>query len=337
MEINSSSDQVMVSVICLAYNHEKFIVQTLDGFIKQKTSFKFEVIVHDDASTDNTARLIMGYENKYPDIIKPIYQQENQYSKHVSIVKDFIFPKTKGKYLAWCEGDDYWTDENKLQMQVDALENNDDCNACFSKVAFIDVDNNKIGMEVPYYNETQIIQKDEYIDYCLYPKSGTLPFQISGFMMKRELYSRYSAAPPEWREYFDVGDIPLFLYVGTKGNVYYINKVMSCYRTQNASSWSAIMNHSNDRFIRHYEVENKAFEAFDHATEYKYHSSVNEAIKRRQFMIYSKMHNVRMLKSSEFKDLYNKLSWQRKITHYLYYCFPHFSELLKRIRNSLMK
>lgn len=93
------NDEIMVSVICTAYNHEKYIRQCLDGFVMQKTNFKYEVIVHDDASTDNTAEIIREYEKKYPEIIKPIYQKENQYSKGVSIGK-IIYPLCQGKYLA---------------------------------------------------------------------------------------------------------------------------------------------------------------------------------------------------------------------------------------------
>jgi glycosyltransferase involved in cell wall biosynthesis len=104
-------DEIMVSVSCCAYNHEKYIRKCLDGFVRQKTNFKFEVIVHDDASTDNTAEIIREYEKLYPNIIKPIYQKENQYSQGISIKKQYMLPKLQGKYIATCEGDDWWIDD----------------------------------------------------------------------------------------------------------------------------------------------------------------------------------------------------------------------------------
>lgn len=114
-----------VSILCTTYNHENFIAETLNGFLIQKTTFPFEIIVHDDASTDNTASIISEFAAKYPLIIKPILQRENQYSnKEVNIWSDFTFPAAQGKYMALCEGDDYWIDELKLQKQVDFLENN---------------------------------------------------------------------------------------------------------------------------------------------------------------------------------------------------------------------
>ncbi len=116
-------NQIIVSIQCLAYNHAPYIRQCLDGFVMQKTNFRFEAIVHDDASTDGTQDIIREYEKKYPDIIKPIYQKENQYSKGIpGYITNLITQQCKGKYIAVCEGDDYWIDPLKLQKQVDFLE-----------------------------------------------------------------------------------------------------------------------------------------------------------------------------------------------------------------------
>lgn len=118
----------LLSIRCLVYNHEPFLRQCLDGFVMQQTTFSFEAIVHDDASTDGSAAIIREYAEKYPDIIKPIYETENQYSKHdgslAKIMDAAIHPDSK--YIATCEGDDYWTDPNKLQIQVDFLESHPD-------------------------------------------------------------------------------------------------------------------------------------------------------------------------------------------------------------------
>lgn len=117
-------NEITVSVCCLSYNHEDYIRQCLDGIVMQQTSFRFEVLVHDDASTDKSQQIILEYSQKYPDIIKPILQKENQYKKGEGILGKFLFPKCSGKYIAFCECDDYWTDNNKLQRQVDFLETN---------------------------------------------------------------------------------------------------------------------------------------------------------------------------------------------------------------------
>lgn len=120
----------LVSVCCLAYNHEPYIVQALEGFMMQKTNFSFEVLLYDDASTDGTADIIRDYEKKYPRIFKPIYQTENQFSKGIKVTQKYQFPRVQGKYIAMCEGDDYWTDPLKLQKQVDFLEANEEYALC---------------------------------------------------------------------------------------------------------------------------------------------------------------------------------------------------------------
>ena len=133
MSINKSP---LVSIKCTVYNHEPYLRQCLDGFVMQKTNFPFEAIVHDDASTDGSAAIIREYAEKYPDIIKPIYETENQYSKKDDslgrIMNAAIHPDAK--YIALCEGDDYWIDPLKLQKQIDFLEAQADYGLAYSKV-----------------------------------------------------------------------------------------------------------------------------------------------------------------------------------------------------------
>lgn len=116
MEQNFKRQQpLMVTIRCIAYNQEAYIRDCLEGFVMQKTNFRFEAIVHDDASTDGTATIIKEYAEKYPDIIKPILETDNQYSKHDGSLGRIMDEHTHGKYVAYCEGDDYWTDPLKLQ------------------------------------------------------------------------------------------------------------------------------------------------------------------------------------------------------------------------------
>lgn len=121
---DKATGPILVSISCITYNHAPYIRQCLDGFMMQQTNFAFEVLIHDDASTDGTTDIIKEYEAQYPDIIKPIYEEENQWVKGRRGSAVFNFPRANGKYIALCEGDDYWTDPLKLQKQVDALENN---------------------------------------------------------------------------------------------------------------------------------------------------------------------------------------------------------------------
>jgi glycosyltransferase involved in cell wall biosynthesis len=130
----TDSDQVMVSICCCAYNQQDFIDAAISGFLLQQTNFRFEVIVHDDASGDATARIIAGYQARYPRIIKAILQKENQFQKKVSPLLCHIFPLVRGKYIAICDGDDYWTDPQKLQRQLEALEADHNAVLCHHNV-----------------------------------------------------------------------------------------------------------------------------------------------------------------------------------------------------------
>ena len=130
--MKSKSHDLTVSICSITFNHAPYIRQCLDGFLMQKCNFKFEILIHDDSSTDGTQEIIREYVEKYPEIIKPIFQTENQWSQGIrNIQSRYNFPRAKGKYIALCEGDDYWTDPLKLQKQVDFLEENEDYVMCF--------------------------------------------------------------------------------------------------------------------------------------------------------------------------------------------------------------
>lgn len=140
-------NQVLVTIKCLVYNHEPYLRQCLDGFVMQKTNFKFVAIVHDDCSTDGSKSIIQEYEAKYPEIIKPIYEKENQWSKHDSSLLKIMFDAIQAtgcKYVALCEGDDYWTDPYKLQKQINILENDYSLMACATNCLVVDFNNNII-------------------------------------------------------------------------------------------------------------------------------------------------------------------------------------------------
>lgn len=124
------NQEILVSIRCTAYNHAPFIRQCLDGFVMQKTNFRFEAIVHDDASTDGTDKIVLEYAVKYPDIILPVIEEENQYSKGDGSLTRILDSHMHGKYIAFCEGDDYWTDPYKLQKQVDFLETHPNYGMC---------------------------------------------------------------------------------------------------------------------------------------------------------------------------------------------------------------
>lgn len=231
----------LLSILCITYNHAPFIRQALDGFVMQKTNFPFEVIIHDDASTDGTADIIREYEAKYPDIIKPIYQTENQWSKGLNINKTFIFPKINGKYVALCEGDDYWTDPNKLQSQVDFLENNPDFAVCFHPVKVVWDDNRSADTIFPKpkmrFNKT-VLTLDDLLQ--------------QNFIQTNSVVYRWAFNKGKYNTIPDgilPGDWFLHLLHAKTGKIGFLPQVMSVYRRHSGGIWTGC-GETDDWFMR---------------------------------------------------------------------------------------
>jgi len=191
----------LVSICCLVYNHGEYLKEALDGFLMQKTTFPFEVVIHDDASTDNSASIIKEYALKHPKIFKPLYQTENQKSKLKSGMNPrFNFPRARGKYIAFCEGDDYWTDPLKLQKQVDFLERHPDYGVCFHNVLEVSCLGARREVVVPNVSNHHHYSIQDYI---LNNKTATC-----SVLIKKELFKL-----PNWFSSLPFGDLGIVLIV----------------------------------------------------------------------------------------------------------------------------
>ena len=226
--MGSHSNDIIVSIQCLTYNHVNYIRQCLDGFVMQKTNFRFEAIVHDDASTDGTAEIVKEYAEKYPDIIKPILEEENLYSKHIpGLITNIVNEKCRGKYIAICEGDDYWTDENKLQMQIDYMEKHPECTMTCTRTKLYSEKKQKfIGEQYCRKGDGFLSVKDVVCRRGLYISTCSIVF-------RRSLYSEY----PVYCLNSIVGDYPLQMYCALKGQVFYLDTSMTVYRREIANSF----------------------------------------------------------------------------------------------------
>ncbi|MBR6421328.1 glycosyltransferase [bacterium] len=260
-------NEIKVSIVCNAYNHEKYIKKALDGFLMQKTSFKYEVLVHDDASTDGTADIIREYQQKYPDIIKPILQKENQYSQKIRISYKYQFPRAVGKYIAICEGDDFWTDENKLQKQFDIMEQHGEVDMCAHAAQCIDAETGESGKMVRPKKNDMILRTDEVItgggDYLA---TNSLFFRKS-LLDNTPEYVKVSAL-----------DYMLQIYGSCRGGIYYLDEVMSVYRVNVKNSWTTVMRANTDKKISFKKKLIGYFKLFNRETGYKYKTSVFRVI-----------------------------------------------------------
>lgn len=205
----------LVSVCCLSYNHVRYIRQALDGILMQKTSFPFEIIVHDDASTDGTIEIIREYAAKYPNVIKPIFEAENQYSQNVSISMDILYPAARGKYIAICECDDFWTDCNKLEKQISYMERHVECSCTAHAVNYIENEkvtrnDRRTGRECDFSPEQVITGGGAFVATC------SLCFR-----------TKYACEKTKFRIMAsNVGDYPLQILLSLKGTFHYFPEIM---------------------------------------------------------------------------------------------------------------
>lgn len=214
----NDKQEIMVTIRCITYNHESYIRQCLEGFVMQKTNFRFEAIVHDDASTDGTANIIREFAEKYPDIIKPIYETENQYSKRDGSLSRIMDAHTHGRYVAMCEGDDYWTDPYKLQKQVDFLEANPEYGLVYGKARVYD-------------QEKKCFEKKTTGHCCckvedLMVASGIPTLTVLFRRELRMMYIEEIGFHKEWK----MGDYPMWLFFAIKTKIYFLDEVVAVYR-----------------------------------------------------------------------------------------------------------
>lgn len=213
----------LVSIACITFNHESYIRRCIDGFLMQKTTFPFEIIIHDDASTDNTTNILQEYVDKYPNLITLIFQKENQLSQKINPLFEFVFPNCQGKYIAFCEGDDYWTDAYKLQKQVAFLEANKDYGLVWTDVDF-------------YLQSLGIFKKNIF-------RNKILPIYNS---FNETLINKPYFAPPTWlfkREYLPKGindycdgTFPMILDILAETKIKYLDEVTATYRQLDESA-----------------------------------------------------------------------------------------------------
>lgn len=257
--VKCDSNEIAVSIYCLAYNHKKYIRDALEGFVNQKTTFRFEAIVHDDASTDGTQEVIREYAEKYPNIIKPVFQKENQYSQGVDIIDNFILPKMRGKYVAICEGDDYWTDPEKLQLQYEAMENHPECTICSHYTRWIDAENGSTGGFFPsrkFPLHEGIVDKSTQMNVAVNDL-----FHLTSVFLRRPFFDRLCTDCPEYANIMPVGDIALQLYFAKFGYMFFIDREMATYRRGTAGSWTMRVMRNPEKQVLHYEQVKDAFVA----------------------------------------------------------------------------
>jgi glycosyltransferase involved in cell wall biosynthesis len=264
------ANKPLVSICCITYNHEKYIAEAIEGFLLQKTTFPIEIIIHDDASTDNTPKIIRSYTKKHPNLIKTIYQKENQYKLGKKIFP-FVLKKAEGKYFALCEGDDYWSDPLKLQKQVDFLENNIDFTICSHNVIVRDETQKKISEhEWLGKNHRKISEIHDLLRFGSNGATCSLVFKKNNFQFYHSIANQING-----------GDWLLQISCVLRGKMRYFPEIMGVYRRHNNGSLIAAI--KNEIKVGNKDVIGlpqkygiRAVDIIDKNLNYKYHKELSE-------------------------------------------------------------
>lgn len=296
----------IISICCLSYNHEKYIKQMFDSILEQETIYNFEILIHDDASTDNTQEIIKLYARKFPSIIKPILQKENQKSKGYRMNPTFNFPRAKGEYIAICEGDDYWTNPNKLQMQIDEMKKYNigfsfHLNSLLYKngecIKAKKFKNNKI------YNIHEIIRADFHL------------VQTNTMLFKKNYLDNLNI---DILKESPVGDIWTRIAVSIPDGALFINKDMATYRVMSEGSWSSSMQ-NNYKFKMYITKMINIINNFDEYWKYQYTNDFFYLKNKFILSFISKKDISNEMKSDFINFVYKDISLKNKLLYYILY------------------
>jgi glycosyltransferase involved in cell wall biosynthesis len=297
-EISASwtSDRPLVSIVCTTFNHERYIEDAIRGFLLQKTNFPFEIIIHDDASTDNARSIIKHYADAYPALIKAVFQNTNQYrlgKKPIPLAVGY----SKAPYVAVCEGDDFWLDETKLQHQLDEMQKHPACDLSFHAAKVLHP-GGELTPIADYSDQVSIIPAEEIIsaDGAFCPTAS--------LVLKRKIFD---SLPGWFYEKAPVGDYYLQVFGALSGGALYLPSAMAVYRSFASGSWSSsLYQKERNEIIAHSEKTMGCLSELDRFTDFKYSASINRAKSLQAFSI-----AILFLKKKYLKDsfCFMKMSW----------------------------
>ena len=217
----------LVSIVCLTFNEEEFVRDTFDNFLSQQTTFPFEVLVYDDASQDSTPQIIQEYVEKYPDIFRATLYSENNFKKGLGFLGLRVgFQEARGKYIAYCEGDDYWCDNYKLQKQVDFLESHPEYEICAHETLIRnDFDEKENGTLFSHTKVNLFLDRKQRQHYTFEDTLTGNIFHISSIMFRNCVIDW-----PVWINDVVALDMVLFMILAERGDIYRLPDIMSVYR-----------------------------------------------------------------------------------------------------------
>ena len=307
-------DTPLVSVCTITYNQENYITETIDGFLMQETDFPFELLISDDCSPDGTADIIKQYMEKFPNIIKTTLRDKNV---GMSINARGNVQRAKGKYIALCEGDDYWTDPLKLQIQVKAMKDNPSCYMSFHPVR--ETLTNQIITR--HYNKNTILNTEEII------AGGGFFCSTPSIMFDKRVIEKL----PSFFENTPVGDYYLQILGSVNGGALYIDKTMAVYRVFSEGSWSTV-HRDGDKGIQFYKATLKSLDDLNSYLDNKYEKAILQKKSRYAYIIAnSYLHRHDYIGFKKYIEMSIHMGDAHSIGMMIFYYLRKFPKVLKFI------
>lgn len=257
-----------VSVICNTYNQKSYLEKAVKNMLAQRTTFDYEIIIHDDVSTDGTCDIIRKYVEAYPDKVRAIYERDNQYSKGADFITPIVKDIAKGKYIAMCEGDDFWIDENKLQLQRDTLEDHPECDMCACWGCTVTEDGKREISQIRPRIGNGVLSAESVI------LGGGQYLVTAGLFFRKQMYENML----EFEKIISL-DYAIQIKGSLRGGIFYIDKKMAVYRRYAAGSWTNDVLKNKEKLEVQWETEKKLLETLDLDTNGKYHKTIIERMK----------------------------------------------------------
>lgn len=293
------ADGIVVSVICNAYNHAPYIRACLEGLVAQRTRFPFEILAHDDASSDGTADILREFAGRYPGLVLAICEAENQYSR--GNLNRIQYGRVRGKYVAFCEGDDLWTDPLKLQKQVDALEAHPQIDICAHAADRIDgVTGRRIAAIAPSHADAVFTAEEVIL-------GGGMFVATSSLMIRSAL----NGDIPEFRRRRRT-DYTLQIHGALRGGMLYLSDNMSVYRYRSPGSWSGRMGDAPERKRGFTARVTEMLRQLDVDTQRRYHDAIALRIRQYEFQQHIHDRDFRALLGAEYADCLARLPLHRR-------------------------
>ncbi len=323
----TEQEPIAVSICCTTYNQVGYIEDAIKGFLSQETSFPFEILINDDCSTDGTTDIVLKYAEEYPGKVIAVTHDENQYSKGHYMTTDFLYPRARGKYIALCEGDDYWIDPLKLQRQYDALENHPESSFCVHASKTVVADTGKVlTVNQPYAEDCEIPLSD------IFERNHS--FATASQFMRKSAYDSY-VSTGMYKVPGD-GDFKMCAYYATLGPVIYLAEPMSAYRVfaQNSINRGILQLPADEQRAMQDRLRTERIGVLKHLDELThgiYHAQIEEGVVAANYGFLKSIADVPAMKK-QFPERYKAETALRKLILFGKHSMPHtYAWIAKRV------